>query len=85
MRDVIRQDPQLRTSAKFVYDYLERAGGHQEPCCPSQGEIAAACCMSTHTVIRALQVLQARGYVEIVHRGQGKTNTYRIIGPQPVS
>lgn len=77
------RDPHLRASAKFVYDYLEHAGRQQEPCCPSQDEIAAACCMSTHTVIRALQTLQARGYVGVARRGQGKTNVYRIIGPQP--
>ena len=81
MPNEIRCDPTLSRAAKDVYEHLLSYMWKGDICCwPSQKTIAAALgkgC-SVRTVIRAIQELYERCYIEKQRRGLGLTNRYFI-------
>jgi biotin operon repressor/ribosomal protein L13E len=79
MPDVVRQDPTLSPKAKLVYEQLLAFMWLKaDRCWPSQQTIADCLHYSRRTVIRALNELYERGYIEKWRRGQGYTNYYFI-------
>jgi hypothetical protein len=79
MPDAIRHDPTLSPRAKIVYEsLLSFMWFKTDKCFPSQKTLASATGYSVRTVIRALNDLYERGYIEKWRRGQGDTNYYFI-------
>lgn len=79
MPDEIRQDSTLSPRAKIVYEQLlSYMWFKSDRCWPSQQTLAEATGYSRRTIIRALQDLYNRGYIEKWRRGLGKTNCYFI-------
>ena len=81
MPDQVRTDPFLSPAAKTVYEHLLSFMWSDDLYCwPSQVNMAKALgkgC-SRSTIIRALQELCNRGYIEKLRRGLGYTNFYFI-------
>ncbi len=79
MPDEIRQDATLSPRAKIIYEQLlSYMWFKSDHCWPSQQTLAEATGYSRRTVIRALQDLYNRGYIEKWRRGLGETNYYFI-------
>jgi hypothetical protein len=83
MPDEVRRDPTLSRSAKIVYEQLLSYMWRKDCCWPSQETIADDIgTISRRTVIRALNELYERCYIEKYRRGLGKTNLY-FVNPLP--
>jgi hypothetical protein len=78
MPNAVRQDKNLSTSAKLVYEHLLSYMWQRDYCWPSQERIADELHISRRTVIRACDQLYRRGYIEIWRRGLGLTNYYFV-------
>jgi DNA-binding transcriptional ArsR family regulator len=79
MPHVVRNDSTLSQKCKIVYEQLlSYMWFGSDTCWPSQETIAKATGYSRRTVIRALNELYERGYIEKYRRGQGDTNRYFI-------
>src|SRR5947207_9643619 len=76
--NVVLSDAALSASAKLVYEALLSYMWHMDYCWPSQQTIADQLGRSRRTVIRALQELEARGYIERWRRGLTRTNVYFV-------
>src|SRR5450755_269454 len=79
MPHVVRNDSTLSQKCKIVYEQLlSYMWFGSDTCWPSQETIAKATGYSRRTVIRALNELYERSYIEKYRRGQGDTNRYFI-------
>ncbi len=79
MPNAVRNDPSLSAKAKLVYEQLlSHMWFKTDRCWPSQATLAEATGYSRRTVIRAVQELYERGYIESWRRGLGSTNYYFI-------
>jgi len=76
---LVRNDASLSAKAKLVYEQLlSYMWFRSDRCWPSQATLAQGTGYSRRTVIRALQELYERGYIECVRRGLGQTNNYFV-------
>jgi len=82
MLDTVLRDRSLTASAKLVYKHLFAALLQGKWQCPGQQSIASDLGMSRRTVAHATKELHDRCYIEVWHRGLGKTNVY-FINPLP--
>lgn len=77
--NMVRNDATLSAKAKLVYEQLlSYMWFRSDRCWPSQATLAQGTGYSRRTVIRALQELYERGYIECVRRGLGQTNNYFV-------
>lgn len=74
----ILKNPDLSVGAKVVYAMFLSYAWHNDLCFPGQETLAEAIGMSVSRVNEFVKALEAAGLVEIIRRGQGKTNLYRI-------
>jgi hypothetical protein len=70
--------PKLSPGAKCVHALLIHYGWNNEYCFPGQDRIAKDMGMSASRINEFTKELEANGFIEIIRRGQGKTNVYRI-------
>lgn len=76
---LVRNDASLSAKAKLVYEQLlSFMWFRSDRCWPSQATLAQGTGYSRRTVIRAVQELYERGYIECVRRGLGQTNNYFV-------
>ncbi len=76
---LVRNDASLSAKAKLVYEQLlSFMWFRTDRCWPSQATLAEGTGYSRRTVIRAVQELYERGYIECVRRGLGQTNYYFV-------
>lgn len=79
MPNEVRHDPTISAKAKILYEQLlSYMWFKSDRCWPSQATLAEATGYSRRTVIRALNELYERGYIEKWRRGLGNTNYYFI-------
>jgi hypothetical protein len=74
----ILKNPNLSVGAKVVYAMFLSYAWHNDSCFPGQERMAEDMGMSVSRVNEFIKTLEAAGFIEIVRRGQGKTNLYRI-------
>ena len=74
----ILKNPDLSVGAKVVYAMFLSYAWHNDSCFPGQQRMAEDMGMSVSRVNEFIKTLEAAGFVEIVRRGQGKTNIYKI-------
>jgi hypothetical protein len=66
----------LSNNAKVVYAKLLSYAWDNDRCFPGQDRMAQDIGTSQPTIARAIQELQAKDWLEVERRGQGKTNVY---------
>ncbi len=74
----ILRDPVLSVGAKVVYAMFLSYAWHNDSCFPGQERLAKDMGMSVSRVNEFIKALESAGLVEIIRRGQGKTNLYKI-------
>jgi hypothetical protein len=71
-------DSTLSLGAKVAYSMFLHFAWNNESCFPGQDRLAQHMGMSMPRVNEFIRELKEAGLVEIVRRGQGKTNLYRV-------
>jgi biotin operon repressor len=74
--NILLRTPDLSSQAKIVYAQLLSYAWSSDRCFPGQERMGEDLGASRTTIYRALQELQAAGWLEVERRGQGKTNVY---------
>lgn len=74
----ILRDPKLSIGAKVTYAMFMSYAWHNDSCFPGQERLAQDMGMSVSRVNEFVKTLEAAGYLEIIRRGQGKTNIYKL-------
>jgi hypothetical protein len=74
----ILKDPTLSVGAKVAYAMFLSYAWHNDSCFPGQERLAEAIGMSVSRVNEFIKSLEVAGLIEIIRRGQGKTNLYKI-------
>lgn len=74
----ILRDPRLSVGAKVTYAMFLSYAWHNDSCFPGQERLARDMGMSQSRVSEFIKSLQTAGLIEIVRRGLGRTNIYRI-------
>ena len=74
----ILRDPKLSVGAKVVYAMFLSYAWNNDSCFPGQERLAQDMGMSVSRVNEFIKSLQSSGFIEIIRRGQGKTNFYKI-------
>lgn len=74
----ILRDPKVSIGAKSVYSLLLSYAWHNDLCFPGQERLAQDIGMGIASVNRFIKELEECGLIEIMRRGQGKTNFYTI-------
>ena len=74
----ILKDANLSVGAKVTYAMFLSYAWHNDSCFPGQERLAEDMGMSVSRVNEFIKALEAAGFIEIVRRGQGKTNLYKI-------
>ena len=74
----ILRDGALSIGAKVTYAMFLSYAWHNEACFPGQERLAEDMGMSVSRVNEFVKALEAAGFLEIIRRGQGKTNIYKI-------
>src|SRR5579885_2500832 len=74
----ILKDANLSVGAKVTYAMFLSYAWHNDSCFPGQERLAEDMGMSVSRVKEFIKALEAAGFIEIVRRGQGKTNLYKI-------
>ena len=74
----ILENPDLSAGAKVVYAMFLRYAWYNNSCFPGQERLAEGMGMSVSRVNEFIKALEASGFIEILRRGQGRTNLYKI-------
>ena len=74
----ILKNPDLSVGAKVVYAMFLSYAWHNDSCFPGQQRMAEDMGMSVSRVNEFIKTLESAGFIEILRRGQGKTNVYTI-------
>lgn len=74
----ILRNPDLSIGAKTTYALFISYGWHNNRCFPGQDRLAKDIGMSIGSVNTFVKELEACGLIDIMRRGQGKTNVYTI-------
>ena len=74
----ILRDPAISIGAKTVYSLLLSYAWHNDLCFPGQDRLAKDVGMGIASVNRFIKELEECALIEILRRGQGKTNFYTI-------
>ena len=74
--NLLLNDPELSFAAKVVYSKLLSYAWDNNRVFPGQERMALDLGSSTSTVNRAVLELQTNGWLQILRRGQGRTNLY---------
>src|SRR5438477_11457439 len=74
----ILKNPNLSVGAKVVYAMFLSYAWHNESCFPGQERLADDMGMSVSRVNEFIKSLEKAGFIDIIRRGQGKTNLYKI-------
>jgi hypothetical protein len=74
----ILTNPELSVGAKLAYAMLIKYAWQDDACFPGQTKLANDMGSGERSVRRYLDELEKRGFLEIVQRGLGKTNLYRL-------
>jgi Helix-turn-helix domain len=74
----ILENPELSVGAKVIYAMFLRYAWHNDKCFPGQARLAEDIGMSIGRVNQFIKELEAAQLIEIIKRGQGKTNLYTI-------
>lgn len=80
--------PEISVGAKLAYAMLLKYAWYDDACYPGQAKLANDMGSGERSVRRYLEELEKAGLLEIVQRGLGKTNLYRLFltiqkgGPQ---
>jgi hypothetical protein len=74
----ILRDGTLSLGAKVAYSMFLHFAWNNESCFPGQDRLAQHMGMSVPRVNEYIRELKEAGLVEVTHRGQGKTNLYRV-------
>jgi biotin operon repressor len=77
----ILRDANLSIGAKVTYAMFLSYAWHNDSCFPGQERLAEDMGMSVSRVNEFVKALEATGLIEIIRRGQGKTNLYKIKFP----
>jgi DNA-binding MarR family transcriptional regulator len=68
----------LGIGAKMTYAMFLHYAWYKDSCFPGQDRLAVDMGMSTSRVNEFIKELETAGFVEIIRRGQGRTNVYKI-------
>src|SRR5262249_1220645 len=74
----ILKTPTLSPGEKVTYAMFLSYAWHNDSCFPGQERLAKDMGMSVSRVNEFIKGLESAGLIEIVRRGQGKTNMYKI-------
>lgn len=74
----ILRNPDLSIGAKTTYALFLSYAWHDNLCFPGQDKLAKSIGMSVASVNAFIKELEAFGLIEVMRRGQGKTNLYTI-------
>ncbi|MDR3572034.1 MAG: helix-turn-helix domain-containing protein [Candidatus Pacebacteria bacterium] len=74
----ILRDPGVSIGAKTVYALLLSYAWHNDLCFPGQERLAKDVGMGIASVNRFIKELEECSLIEIMRRGQGKTNFYTV-------
>jgi len=74
----ILTNPTLGVGAKMTYAMFLHYAWHKDSCFPGQDRLAVDMGMSKSRVNEFIKELETAGFVEIIRRGQGRTNVYKI-------
>lgn len=74
----ILTNDEISVGAKLTYAMLLKYAWHDEGCFPGQGTLASDMGAGERSVRKYLRELETAGLMEIVQRGLGKTNFYRL-------
>ena len=74
----ILRDPKISIGAKTVYALLLSYAWHNDLCFPGQEKLAKDMGMGIASVNRFIKELENCALIEIMRRGQGKTNVYTV-------
>lgn len=75
----ILRDANLSVGAKVTYAMFLSYAWHNDSCFPGQERLAVDMGMSVSRVNAFIKALEEAGLIEIIRRGQGKTNLYKIM------
>ena len=70
--------PELSVGAKLAYAMLLKYAWADDACFPGQAKLATDMGSGERSVRRYLEELETAEFLEIVQRGLGKTNLYRL-------
>jgi len=74
----ILKDSSLAIGPKLTYAMFLSYAWHNDSCFPGQERLAEDMGMSVSRVNAFIKDLESSGLIEIIRRGQGKTNLYKI-------
>jgi len=74
----ILTNPSLSVGAKLAYAMLIKYAWQDDACFPGQTKLAQDMGSGERSVRRYLDELEKNGFLEIIQRGLGKTNLYRL-------
>ena len=74
----ILKDANLSIGEKVTYAMFLSYAWHNDSCFPGQERLAVDMGMSVSRVNEFIKALESAGLIEIIRRGQGKTNLYKI-------
>ena len=77
----ILKNPTLSVGSTVVYAMFLSYAWHNDSCFPGQERLAEDMGMSVSRINEFIKALESAGLVEILRRGQGKTNLYKIKFP----
>ena len=76
--NVILTDASLSVGAKLVYAMLLKYAWSNDACFPGQQALARDMGAGERSVRSYLKELEKRGHLELIQRGLGKTNLYKL-------
>lgn len=76
--NVILTDKALSVGAKLAYAMLLKYAWSEAACFPGQQTLAVDMGSGERSVRRYLDELEQAGFLEVIQRGLGKTNLYRL-------
>jgi hypothetical protein len=74
----ILTNTKITTNAKLAYAMLLKYAWEKDYCYPGQKKLADDMGVNERSTRNHLKELEAAGYLEVVQRGLGKTNLYRL-------
>ncbi len=76
-------NPKISVGAKLAYAMLLKYAWQDDYCFPGQKRLAEDMGVSTRSVVEFIKELKRAGLINVVRRGQGKSNLYELILTPP--